>query len=152
MVCEFNSIKTKNYLHVLNLIGCHDKYGGDSTNSTGFGLSPEMGDTMGVGNSMNIHYNQHNDRHGDANGTSSYNNYDRLGGLYDHMQSPYDKKDTNSGGFLSTDSANKVVEVSNNKNSLIRTFPNLTKEAGTPQQMPLDKSPDVIPHGIGKFF
>ena len=107
-----------------------------------------MGENMMMGNNIDMHYN---DRRDDPNTTSSYNNYDRLGGLYDHIQTSYDKTDT-SGGFLSaTEGMNKTGE-SSNKPSLIRTFPNNSSdEANTPQQMPIDKSPDVIPHSSGKL-
>ena len=101
-----------------------------------------------MGNNIDMHYN---DRRDDPNNTSSYSNYDRLGGMYDHVQTSYDKADT-SGGFLSsTENVDKSGDLSN-KPSLIRTFAsNSSDEASTPQQMPIDKSPDVIPHSIGKF-
>ena len=86
----------------LSCIGIHDKYNGDPLNSAGFGLSPSIGDNMGMGNDINMHYNQQVQRRDDPNSTSSYNNYDRLGGIYDHMQG-FDKKESMSAGFPSQD-------------------------------------------------
>ena len=54
---------------------------------------------------------------------------------------------------LIVDSVLQASVEASNKVSLIRTFPNhVSDEASTPQQMPVDKSPDVIPHSIGKLF
>ena len=125
-----------------------DKYGGDHLNSTGFGLSPSIGDNIGMGNDTNMHYNQQIERRDDPNSTSSYNNYDRLGGIYDHIQG-FDKKDATSGGFLSQDG--KPADATN-KPPIVRTFANnSTGDSNNLKQIPIDKSPDVIPHGIGKF-
>ena len=140
---EQNSLlwKTQSFL------GIHGKYNGDPLNSAGFGLSPSIGDNMGMRNDIDIHYNQQHERRDDPNSTSSYSNYDRLGGIYDHMQG-LDSKDSSSGGFLSQQGKPNDVA---NKPSLVITFPkNSTEDSKNSQQMPIDKSPDVIPHGIGK--
>ena len=113
-----------------------------------------MDDSLHRRNNIDIHYNQrNNDRRDNTNSTSNYNNYDRFGGLYEHMQGPCDEKD-GTGNFLGSENINKTLSVeSSNKEPLIRTFPNNpTDEVSSPQQMPIDKSPDVIPHGIGKFI
>ena len=128
-------------------LGIHGKYNGDPLNSAGFGLSPSIGDNMGMRNDIDIHYNQQHERRDDPNSTSSYSNYDRLGGIYDHMQG-LDSNDSSSGGFLSQQGKPNDVA---NKPSLVITFPkNSTGDSKNSQQMPIDKSPDVIPHGIGK--
>ena len=135
---------------------CHDKYGGESTTSSGFGLSPGVGgsiveDSLHRRNNIDVHYNQHSGRRDNTNCTSNYNNYDRLGGLYEHMQGPCDEKEV-TGSFLAGENINKTLSLeSSNKGPL--TFPNnTTDEVCKPQQMTIDKSPDVIPHGIGKFI
>ena len=139
-------------MQLYDSIGLHDKYGGDSNNSSGFGLSTGIGDNIGIGNGLNIHYNQQNDTNkDDPHSSSSYSNYDRFGGLYDHIQTPYGQKDaTTSGGFLSTDSLNNKQE-NPNKPMPIRTFPSSLDNASKPPQIKMDKSPDVIPHSTGEY-
>ena len=135
------------FVSKIAFLGIHDKYNGDHLNSTGFSLSPSIGDNSGMGNDLNMHYNQQVQRQNDPNSLSNYNNYGRLGGIYDQSQ-VYDKKDPANGGFLSQDGKPNDAT---NTSSIARAFlNNSTGDSKNSQQMPIDKSPDVIPHGIGK--
>ena len=137
---------------------CHDKYGGDPTNFAGYGISPGIGgslinESMNGRNNIGLHFNQPIDGRDNINSTSNYNNYDRLAGFYDHMQGPCDEKD-GTGNFLTGDSINKTTTVdSSNEAAPVRKFPsNSMEEASDQQQVTMDRSPDVIPHGIGKHI
>ena len=134
---------------------CHDKYGSDPTNFAGYGISPGslMNDNMNGRNNVGLHFNQPMDGRDNINSTSNYNNYDGLAGFYDHLQETCDEKD-GTGTFLTGDSINKTTTVdSSNEPAPARKFPNnSTEEARNQQQVTMDRSPDVIPHGIGKHI